>query len=209
MSDYFYEPSKGHGLPHNPFKAIVAPRPIGWISSMDLQGRVNLAPYSFFNAFAETPPIIGFCTSGVRKDSVNNIDATGEFVANFVGAELANEMNITSASLEPGVDEMKLAGLACAPSTIVRVPRVARAIAALECKLIETTQMKNSRGELINSWLTLGEVVGIHINDAFLKDGIFDTAAARPLGRCGYRGDYVEVNTLFEMVRPKEYVPGA
>ncbi len=206
MSDYFYEPSKGHGLPHNPFKAIVAPRPIGWISSMDVQGRVNLAPYSFFNAFAETPPIIGFCTSGVRKDSVNNIDAVGEFVANFVGAELANEMNITSATLEPGVDEMKLAGLASAPSTIVSVPRVARAIASLECKLIETTQMKNSKGELINSWLTLGEVVGIHINDAFLKDGIFDTAAARPLGRCGYRGDYVEVNTLFEMVRPKEYV---
>jgi flavin reductase (DIM6/NTAB) family NADH-FMN oxidoreductase RutF len=206
MSDYFYEPSKGHGLPHNPFKAIVAPRPIGWISSIDLQGRVNLAPYSFFNAFAETPPIIGFCTSGVRKDSVNNIDATGEFVANFVGAELANEMNITSATLEPGVDEMSLAGLVSAPSTIVRVPRVARAIAALECKLIETTQMKNSKGEFINSWLTLGEVVGIHINDEFLKDGIFDTAAARPLGRCGYRGDYVEVNSLFEMIRPKEYV---
>lgn len=100
---------------------------------------------------------------------------------------------------------MKLAGLASAPSTIVRVPRVARAIAALECKLIATTQMKNSNGELLSSWLTLGEVVGIHINDEFLKDGIFDTAAARPLGRCGYRGDYVEVNTLFEMVRPKEY----
>ena len=205
MSDYFYEPSKGHGLPHNPFKAIVAPRPIGWISTIDLEGRINLAPYSFFNAFAETPPIIGFCTSGTRKDSVSNIDATGEFVANFVGADLANEMNTTSASLAPGIDEMKLAGLASAPSTIVRVPRVARAIAALECKLIETTQMKNSKGELINSWLTLGEVVGIHINDEFLKEGIFDTAAARPLGRCGYRGDYVEVNTLFEMVRPIEY----
>lgn len=206
MSDYFYEPSKGHGLPHNPFKAIVAPRPIGWISSIDLQGRVNLAPYSFFNAFAETPPIIGFCTSGDRKDSVNNIDSTGEFVANFVGAELAQEMNITSATLAPGVDEMKLAGLESAPSTIVKVPRVARAIAALECKLIQTIRLNNAKGEQTNSWLTLGEVVGVHINDAFLKDGIFDTAAARPLGRCGYRGDYVEVNTLFEMIRPKEYV---
>jgi flavin reductase (DIM6/NTAB) family NADH-FMN oxidoreductase RutF len=111
VSDYFYEPSKGHGLPHNPFKAIIAPRPIGWISSIDKQGRVNLAPYSFFNAFSETPPVIGFCTSHVRKDSVNNIDETGEFVANFCGAELAQEMNITSASVEPGVDEMKLAGL--------------------------------------------------------------------------------------------------
>lgn len=206
MSDYFYEPSKGHGLPHNPFKAIVAPRPIGWISSIDLQGRVNLAPYSFFNAFAETPPIIGFATSGERKDSVNNIDATGEFVANFVGAELAEEMNITSATLAPGEDEMKLAGLESAPCALVKVPRVARAIAALECKLIHTIQLTNAKGEMTNTWLTLGEVVGIHINDMFLKDGIFDTAAARPLGRCGYRGDYVEVNTLFEMIRPKEYV---
>lgn len=206
MSDYFYEPSKGHGLPHNPFKAIVAPRPIGWISSIDLQGRVNLAPYSFFNAFAETPPIIGFCTSGERKDSVNNIDATGEFVANFVGADLANEMNITSATLAPGEDEMKLAGLESAPGTLVKVPRVARAIAALECKLIQTIRLNNASGEQTNSWLTLGEVVGVHIDDNFLKDGIFDTAAARPLGRCGYRGDYVEVNTLFEMIRPKQYV---
>ncbi len=207
MSDYFYEPSKGHGLPHNPFKAIVAPRPIGWISSIDLQGRVNLAPYSFFNAFAETPPVIGFCTSHVRKDSVNNIDATGEFVANFCGAELAQEMNISSASVAPGVDEMKLAGLEAAASTLVKAPRIARAIAALECKLISTTQLKNAKGDLIDTWLTLGEVVGVHINDEFLKDGIFDTAAARPLGRCGYKGDYVEVNTLFEMIRPKEYVP--
>ena len=206
MSDYFYEPSKGHGLPHNPFKAIVAPRPIGWISSIDPQGRVNLAPYSFFNAFAETPPVIGFCTSHVRKDSVNNIDATGEFVANFCGAELAQEMNISSASVAPGVDEMKLAGLDAAPSTLVKPPRIARAIAALECKLISTTQLTNAKGELIDTWLTLGEVVGVHINDEYLKDGIFDTAAARPLGRCGYKGDYVEVNTLFEMIRPKEYV---
>lgn len=206
MSDYFYEPSKGHGLPHNPFKAIVAPRPIGWISSIDLQGRVNLAPYSFFNAFAESPPVIGFCTSGERKDSVNNIDATGEFVANFVGAELAQEMNITSASLAPGEDEMKLAGLESAPCSLVKVPRVARAIAALECKLIQTIRLTDARGNQIDTWLTYGEVVGIHINDEFLKDGIFDTAAARPLGRCGYRGDYVEVNTLFEMIRPKEYV---
>ena len=198
MSDYFYEPSKGHGLPHNPFKAIVAPRPIGWISTIDKQGRVNLAPYSFFNAFAESP--------GARKDSCNNADETGEFVANFCGAELAQEMNITSASVAHGIDEMKLAGLAATPSTMVKPPRVTNAIAALECKLISTTQLTNSKGVLINTWLTLGEVVGVHINEAFLKDGIFDTAAARPLGRCGYQGDYVEVNTLFEMLRPSDYV---
>ena len=181
MSDYFYEPSKGHGLPHNPFKAIVAPRPIGWISSMDKQGRVNLAPYSFFNAFAETPPIIGFCTSFVRKDSVNNVDETGEFVANFCGADLAQEMNITSASVDPGVDEMKLAGLDAEASTLVKPPRIKNAIAALECKLINTTQLTNAKGELIDTWLTLGEVIGVHINPAFLKNGIFDTAAARCL----------------------------
>ena len=140
MSDYFYEPSKGHGLPHNPFKAIIAPRPIGWISTIDKLGRVNLAPYSFFNAFAETPPVIGFCTSGERKDSCNNADETGEFVANFCGADLAQEMNITSASVAPGVDEMKLAGLAATASTLVKPPRVTNAIAALECKLISTTQ---------------------------------------------------------------------
>jgi flavin reductase (DIM6/NTAB) family NADH-FMN oxidoreductase RutF len=151
--------------------------------------------------------VIGFCTSHSRKDSVNNIDETGEFVANFCGAELAQEMNITSASVAPGVDEMKLAGLEAAASTLVKPPRIARAIAALECKLISTTQLKNAKGELIDTWLTLGEVVGVHINDEFLKDGIFDTAAARPLGRCGYKGDYVEVNTLFEMIRPKEYTP--
>jgi flavin reductase (DIM6/NTAB) family NADH-FMN oxidoreductase RutF len=116
-------------------------------------------------------------------------------------------MNITSASVAPGVDEMKLAGLEAAVSTLVKPPRIARAIAALECKLISTTQLKNAKGELIDTWLTLGEVVGVHINDEFLKDGIFDTAAARPLGRCGYKGDYVEVNTLFEMIRPKEYTP--
>ena len=203
MSDYFSEPSKGHGLPHNPLKAIVAPRPIGWISSVDTEGRVNLAPYSFFNAFCEVPPIIGFCTSGVRKDSVNNIEATGEFVANLVGAALIEEMNITSADVAPGVDEMDLANLAKAPSTCVKPPRVANAAAALECKLIQITQLTDASGNKINAWLTLGEVVGVHINHAYLKDGIFDTVAARTVGRCGYRGDYVEVKEMFELVRPR------
>jgi hypothetical protein len=121
-------------------------------------------------------------------------------------ADLAQEMNITSSSVAPGVDEMKLAGLAATASTLVKPPRVTNAIAALECKLISTTQLTDAKGNLINTWLTLGEVVGVHINNAFLKDGIFDTAAAKPLGRCGYQGDYVEVNTLFEMFRPKDYV---
>ena len=130
MSDYFYEPRNGHGLPHNPLKALIAPRPIGWISTVDVRGRVNLAPYSFFNAFAESPPIIGFATSHERKDSINNAEATGEFVANLVGRDLAEAMNVTSTSVPAGVDEMQLAGLEAAASTLVKPPRVARAIAA-------------------------------------------------------------------------------
>jgi len=203
MSDYFYEPRIGHGLKHNPFKAIIAPRPIGWISSVDKKGQVNLAPYSFFNALCDSPPLLAFCTTGERKDSVNNIEETGEFVANLVGADLAQAMNTTAASVPHGVNEFELANLAAAPSKLVKPPRVADAISAMECKVTQILQLTDKAGLKVNAWLTIGEVVGVHINDAYLKDGIFDTAAARPLGRCGYRGDYVEVNTIFEMIRPK------
>ena len=202
MSDYFYEPRNGHGLPHNPFKALIAPRPIGWISTVDLQGRVNLAPYSFFNAFCESPPIIGFATSHDRKHSINNVEETGEFVANLVGRDLAEAMNVTSASVAAGVDEMQLAGLEAAASTLVKPPRVALAIAAFECKLTEVYQLTDASGKPITTWVAMGEVVGVHINDAYLRDGYFDIVAARTIGRCGYRGDYVEVDEVFEMIRP-------
>ena len=202
MSDYFYEPRNGHGLPHNPFKALIAPRPIGWISTVDLQGRVNLAPYSFFNAFCESPPIIGFATSHDRKHSINNVEETGEFVANLVGRDLAEAMNVTSASVAAGVDEMQLAGLEAAASTLVKPPRVALAIAAFECKLTEVYQLTDASGKPITTWVAMGEVVGVHINDAYLRDGYFDIVAARTIGRCGYRGDYVEVSGVFEMIRP-------
>jgi len=201
VSDYFYEPRKGHGLPHDPFKAIVAPRPIGWISSVDAQGRPNLAPYSFFNAFASFPPIVGFSSEG-RKDSVDNVEATGEFVCNLVTMDLAEAMNATSAGVAHGVDEMHLAGLAAAPSTVVRPPRVAAAAAALECRLVRVIRLAGADGVALDNWLVLGEVVGVHINDRFLVDGRFDTAAARPVARCGYRGDYAVVTQLFEMLRP-------
>src|SRR6516165_10864734 len=136
MSEHhFYEPRNGHGLPHDPFKAIVAPRPIGWISSIDPNGRVNLAPYSFFNAFCEAPPIVGF-SSGGRKDSQRNVEATGEFVCNLVTSKHAHAMNLTSAPFPHGVDEMARAGLSAAPSRRVRPPRVADAPAALECRLL-------------------------------------------------------------------------
>jgi len=145
MGEHFYEPAKGHGLAHNPFKAIVAPRPIGWISTVDREGRINLAPYSFFNAVSDAPPMLYFSTTGARKDSLNNIEATGEFVVNFVGAAQAVAMNATSASVAHGIDEFTLAGLEHAPSTMVAPPRVAGAIAAMECRLTQIIQRRVSR----------------------------------------------------------------
>ncbi len=202
MSDHFYEPGKGHGLAHNPFKAIVAPRPIGWISTADAAGRFNLAPYSFFNAVCDAPPLLYFSTAGHRKDTLNNVEATGEFVANFVGAAQAHEMNATAASVAPGVDEFALAGLTPVASVKVRPPRVGGAIAAMECRLVRIIRLTDAAGAEIDGWMAIGEVVGVHIDRTFLKDGIFDTAAARPIARCGYRGDYTEVNSVFEMIRP-------
>jgi flavin reductase (DIM6/NTAB) family NADH-FMN oxidoreductase RutF len=198
---YFYEPGKGHGLPHDPFKAIVAPRPIGWLSTVDPDGNVNLAPYSFYNAFCEAPPIVGF-SSGGRKDSQRNIEATGEFVANLVTRKHALAMNLTSAAFPPGVDEMEHAGLAAAPSRLVRPPRVADAPAALECKLLLVLPLEDLEGRPTANTLLLGQVVGVHIHPAFLKGGLFDIAAAGTIARCGYRGDYAEVTSVFEMLRP-------
>lgn len=201
MSDYFYEPRRGHGLPHDPFKAIVAPRPIGWISTIDAQGQPNLAPYSFFNAFASFPPIVGFASEG-RKDSIDNAEATGEFVCNLVGMELAQAMNATAAPVEHGIDEMQLAGLEAAACTVVKAPRVALAAAALECKVLQVIRLAGIDAVPLDNWLVLGEVVGVHIAERFLVDGRFDTAAAQPVARCGYRGDYATVTSLFEMLRP-------
>ncbi len=202
MTDYFYEPSKGHGLAFNPFKAIVAPRPIGWISTVSTSGQPNLAPYSFFNAMCDVPPLLYFSTSATRKDSLNNAEATGEFVVNFVGAAQAIAMNATSATVPHGVDEFELAGLTPLPSVVVKPPRVGGAIASMECKVTRVMRLEDSRGVPIDGWIVIGEVVGVHIDSTYLQDGIFDTAAARPVARCGYRGDYVEVNRIFEMIRP-------
>jgi flavin reductase (DIM6/NTAB) family NADH-FMN oxidoreductase RutF len=202
MSEYhFYEPRLGHGLPHDPFKAIVAPRPIGWISTVDPEGRVNLAPYSFYNAFCEAPPIVGF-SSGGKKDSQRNVEATGEFVANLVTRKHAQAMNLTSAPFPHGVDEMQRAGLAAAPSRLIRPPRVADAPAALECKLLLVLPLNDLDGKQTGSTLILGQVVGVHIDRAYLKDGLFDITAAGTIARCGYRGDYAEVTAVFEMLRP-------
>lgn len=201
LSDYFYEPRKGHGLPHDPFKAIVAPRPIGWVSTLDAQGRPNLAPYSFFNAISSFPPMVYFNSEG-RKHSLDNAEATGEFVCSLVSANLVRAMNASSAPVEAGVNEFDLAGLAMAPSSRVKPPRVAEAIAALECKVTQIIQLVGADGAQLPTWMVLGEVIGVHIDDSYLKDGIFDTAGARPIARCGYRGDYTEVTSLFELLRP-------
>ncbi|MGM8850782.1 flavin reductase family protein [Salinicola halophyticus] len=200
---HFYEPSHGHGLPHNPFKAIVGPRPIGWISSQDRDGRLNLAPYSFFNAFADTPPIIGFSSAGY-KDSVRNIEATGEFCWQLSTQALAEAMNQSSASVEPEVNEFELAGLTPRPSRVVDVPHVGEAQVVFECRLTQSIRLEAANGKTIDNWLVLGEVVGVHIDPTLLSDGIYQTAAARPILRGGGPADYFEISPdqNFKMSRP-------
>jgi flavin reductase (DIM6/NTAB) family NADH-FMN oxidoreductase RutF len=198
----FYDTRSGHSLPHDPFKAIVTPRPIGWISSLDARGRVNLAPYSFFNAFSTRPPIVGFSSEG-QKDSVSFIAETGEFVCNLATFDLREAMNATSAPLPRGESEFAHAGLDMEPSSLVKPPRVKGVPAALECRLVDIVALRSSDGEALPARLVLGHVVGVHIDDAYLTpDGRFDTAKARPIARCGY-ADYAVVESLFAIQRPK------
>lgn len=198
---YFYEPKSGHGLAHDPFKAIVAPRPIGWITTVDLDGRVNLAPYSFFTAVCAEPPMVAFSSQG-RKDSLDNAIATGEFVCNLATAALAEAMNQTSAALPRGHSEAEFAGLQMAASRVVRPPRVRDSPSALECRLATVVPLHDADGRETRWHLAIGEVVGVHLDESLLRDGLFDTAAARPLARDGYRGDYSVVTETFEMLRP-------
>jgi flavin reductase (DIM6/NTAB) family NADH-FMN oxidoreductase RutF len=200
---HFYEPALGHNLTHDPLNAIVAPRPIGWISSCDREGRLNLAPYSFFNAFNYKPPILGFASTG-RKDSLRNVQETGEFVWNLATRPLAEAMNQTSATVPHGINEFDLAGLAPTPSRLVRPPWVAKSPVAMECKCTQIVQLQAVDGRKIETWLVLGEVVAVHILKSALKDGVYDTAAMRPVVRAGRGGDYFEITaaTKFEMKRP-------
>lgn len=201
---HFYQPGQGHGLPHDPFNAVVGPRPIGWISSQDSEGKLNLAPYSFFNAFNYHPPIIGFASVG-HKDTLKNIQATGEFCWSLVTRPLAEAMNQTSAALERGVDEFSLAGLSARPSKVVGVPHVDESPVSFECKLSQLMQLSGADGSPIDSWMIFGEVVGVHINKALLVDGVYQTAAAEPVLRGGGPGDYFEINEAnkFQLFRPK------
>jgi flavin reductase (DIM6/NTAB) family NADH-FMN oxidoreductase RutF len=200
---HYYEPANGHGLKHDPFNAIIAPRPIGWISSRDAKGNVNLAPYSFFNGFNYIPPIIGFSSTS-WKDSVANIEETGEFVWNLATMDLAQQMNATSATLPREVDEFAVAGLTAIPGKLVKVPRVAESPVSFECKLSQIIQLQGADGRKIQGWLTLGEVVAVHIDKTLIKDGVYQTALARPIVRAGRRGDYFEIKpeAMFEMPRP-------
>lgn len=188
-------------LPHDPFKAIVAPRPIGWISSISAGGEVNLAPYSFFNGVNSRPPIVMFASEG-RKDSVRNIEETGEFVCNLATWDLREAMNETSAPMPRGQNEMVRAGLAAAPCVLVKPPRVAASPCALECKLVRIVPLETHAHKPIDSHVVFGEVVGVHIDDRFVVDGVLDTAALRPVARCGY-DQYAVVESLFSMTRPE------
>jgi flavin reductase (DIM6/NTAB) family NADH-FMN oxidoreductase RutF len=200
--DLFYEWGKEKPLRHDPIKAIVAPRPIGWISTVDRQGRPNLAPYSFFNNFSSSPPIVAF-SSEIESDSVDNAEATGEFVFNLVSLDLARVMNGSSEGFPPGVSEFQEVAIERAPSRLVKPPRVAASPAALECKTLQVLQLKDLDGRPIRARMVLGQVVGVHIRKEFLTNGQFDTAKAQPVARCGYLADYAVVTELFELPRPR------
>lgn len=200
---HFYEPRRGHGLAHDPLNAIIAPRPIGWISTRDAQGRLNLAPYSFFNAFNYTPPVIGFSSLG-WKDSVRNAQETGEFGWSLATRELAEAMNQTCAPVPHGVSEFDLAGLTPVASRVIQAPRVAESPVSFECKVTQIVRLQDAGGAAIDSWLVLGEVVGVHIDAALLVDGVYDTVAGQPILRGGGPADYFTVSAQqrFRMHRP-------
>ena len=200
---HFYEPKAGHRLPHDPFNAIVGPRPIGWISSRGADGSVNLAPYSFFNAFNYTPPLIGFSSTS-PKDTLKNCHETGEFVWNIVTRPIAEAMNATSIAAPYGTDEFALAGLTPIPSRLVNVPRVAESPVHFECKVCDIYPLRGADGQPAGAWLVVGEVVGVHIDPALLKDGLFDTFGAQIVLRAGGPTAYgaLSQDARFDLRRP-------
>ena len=194
----FYEPDKRDRdlLPHDPFKAFVAPRPIGWVSTMGPSGEVNLAPYSYFNAVSDVPPTVMFSSNG-PKDSATFAHSGGEFVWNMATWDLRTQMNETSATLPRGASEFEHAGLELAASTLVAPPRVAAAPVAFECKVTQVVELVGG-----TNIVTFGQVVGVHLDERYVEDGIVDLTRLKPIARCGYRGDYAVVDSLFQMVRP-------
>lgn len=200
----FYQPKDGHGLPHNPFKAIITPRPIAWVSTQDADGVRNLAPYSFFNGLADNPPQVMFASTGGKpdqaegKDSLANIRATEVFCVNIVAEEMRNAMNVSTDGYGKEVDEFAKAGLEAAGCDTIPCPRLIGAPASLECRM---TQIVPLLGE--NNFMVIGEVTGVHLRDDCLVDGIFDVTTFRPLARLGYR-DYSVVDNTFTLARPDQ-----
>lgn len=200
----FYEPNRGHGLPHDPFNAIVTPRPIGWISTRGRDGLDNLAPYSFFNAVAYVPPQVMFASTSAKpdrdgtKDSVANIRETGVFCVNVVETAAKDAMNATSGPWGRDVDEFTYAGIDRTPCQMIAASRVADAPAALECRMTQIIQLAGDA-----NFLVLGEVVGVHLRDDCMVDGRFDVTRFQPLARCGYR-DYATISQVFSLSRPSE-----
>ena len=199
----FYEPGSRDRsvLPHNPFKSLVAPRPIGWISTMDAAGRVNLAPYSFFNAVAEGPEMLAFSSTGA-KDSATFAGELREFVWNLVTWELREQMNQTSAPLPRGASEFQRAGLAMEPSRLVAPPRVAASPCSMECKVVHHLELRDLDGRAFDTHLVIGQVVGVHLDERALAGSGIDTAGLRPVARCGGPADYTVVERIFRMTRP-------
>lgn len=200
----FYQPGSHlgeGGLAHDPFKALVTPRPIGWVSTCSADGSVNLAPYSFFNAIAEAPPMLAFCSIGA-KDSSTFAGEIREFVWNLVTYELRAEMNESSAALPRGENEFHRAGLEMAPCRLVTPPRVARARCSMECKVVHQIQLTDLDGRLTDQHLVVGQVVGVHLDESVVVDGAVDTAQLAPVARLGGPADYAVVREVFRMPRP-------
>jgi len=200
----FYETaSNQHGLAHDPLKAIVAPRPIGWISAVSQTGQINLSPYSFFNMLNTRPALLCFSSEGM-KDAMSFVAESGEFVCNLATYDLRDAMNASSAPLPRGESEFIHAGLEMAESRLVKAPRVKAAAAALECKLVGIQQLKTYDGQELETFMVIGQVIGVHIDERCIRDGRFDMTLARTIARCGY-ADYAVVDEVFSIIRP----PGA
>ena len=200
-----YDPRKrNHNLPHDPFTALVVPRPIGWISTLGRDGIVNLAPYSFFNAVSSQPPVVMF-SSATRKDSQRNAEDLSEFVHSLVTYEVAEQMNITSSTVGAEVSEPELAGLEMAPSLVVRPPRVKKSPVAFECRHLKTVEVPSSEGKPAMYSIVMGEIVSIYVDDSVIVDGRIDLSKVRPVARLGYLDDYCyyDERTVFKMIRPK------
>jgi len=189
-----------HGLPHDPFKAIVAPRPIGWIGSRGRDGSVNLAPYSYFNAISDRPKLVMFSSAG-RKDTLRNVEETRVFTTSMVSRSLAEKMNLSSADAPYGESEFAFADLTMAEGRLVDAPFVSEAYAALECQVTDIFEAKGLDGAPSANIVVIGQVMGIHIDEAALVDGMLDMSIAAPLGRLGYM-DYADASQAFQMRRP-------